>query len=189
VLLVVGTVMAPRAAAAQGGAGFLVGFSSANVDFSSEGFDVSADSRNGFVGGLTFTRLVQNALGYEVDALVTMKGTSFDFPGEGTAKLRVTYLDIPVMARAAIPIAPATRVNLFAGPSFNFKLTSSSEPDEGDENVKPFEFGLVVGGGVTVARFRIDVRYGWGLSNIADDSDDEFTAKNRAFMFLVGMEP
>jgi hypothetical protein len=78
---------------------------------------------------------------------------------------------------------------LLVGPSFNFKLSEKFDPpDEGnlEDQVEKMETTLVIGGGVHVSRFRVDLRYGVGLSNISKDSGSE-KVKNRVFSILVGI--
>jgi hypothetical protein len=163
---------------------------SSNVDFESEGITLNADSKVGFVGGLTFNHAASDMFGVEADAVVSMKGTKFDFGGGEKGTMTLTYLDIPVLARINIP-AGTNRVHRLLGPSFNFKLHESfdhDEDDEGDSGIKAFETALVFGGGVTANRFRIDARYGLGLTSFTDEDEEEFTAKNKVFTVLVGVE-
>jgi hypothetical protein len=48
----------------------------------------------------------------------------------------------------------------------------------------------VIEGGVTVNRLRLEARYGWGLTDIVnqDNPGVDFSAKNRVFSILVGVE-
>ena len=78
------------------------------------------------------------------------------------------------------------------GPSFNFKISEKFEEngveiDNDEDGIEGVETALVFGGGVHVGGFRVDLRYGIGLSNIIKDSEIEgFTGKNRVFSILVG---
>ena len=183
------SIAMPRTASAQ--MGVLVGINSANVDFDADdaGFNISGDRRAGFVGGVSFNLPLQDMFSVEADALFAQKGTEFSFAGE-TGKARANYLDIPVLGRINLTGSDTARVHLFVGPSFNFKLSESFDPDEGndEDEFETFEAALVFGGGVTVSRFRIDLRYGLGLSNILTESagGDVLTGKNRVFSILVG---
>ena len=179
----------PSPAAAQ--PGVLVGYNLANVNFDFASIaSIQADPRSGFVGGFSYNQPVRDQFSVEFDALVAMKGTEFDFGGVDVGKAKLTYLDIPVLARGSFPAGGSTRVHVLAGPSFNFKLNASFEPgdDEDDDGTEAFETAIVVGGGVMFTIFRIDARWAWGLTNIIEESGDELTGKNRVFSLLFGVE-
>jgi hypothetical protein len=182
-VLAVVSVAAPRTASAQ--VGLLVGFNSANIKFDPAG-DSKPERRTGFVAGLSFDVPVQDIFSVELDALFAQKGTKFT-EGSDTFKLRLNYVDIPVLGRINLPGSGPAGVHLLVGPSFNFKVSEKFDPSEGDEDqVEKFETALVIGGGVHVSRFRIDLRYGLGLSNISKDSGTD-KATNRVFSVLVGI--
>jgi len=81
-------------------------------------------------------------------------------------------------------------VHLLFGPSFNFKVSEKFDPEENDteDQFEKMETALLIGGGVHVSKFRVDLRYGIGLSNIIKDSasDGFLTGKNKVFSILVG---
>jgi hypothetical protein len=183
----------PTTAAAQ--IGVLVGVNSAKLHLEDE--SEAADNefierRNGFVGGVTLNMPVQQVFSVEIDALVGVKGAKFDFGGgdEGTVKL--TYVDFPIMGRVNIPGGTNTGFHLLFGPSFNFKLSESFDPDDdpGEDDVfGSLETAVVVGGGVKVSRLRIDARWGMGLTNLEDESDQGSDGvKGRWFSVLFGFE-
>jgi hypothetical protein len=188
VLMTVLSMAMPTAASAQ--IGVLAGLNLADVNFESDviGFDISGESRAGFIGGVAFNVPLQEMFSVELDALFSQKGSEFSTFGE-TGKLRTTYIDIPVLGRYNVPGSAPVRIHVLAGPSFNFKVDESIEPEEdADDQIETFETALVFGGGVTVNRFRVDVRYGWGLTDIVKDEESEglFTGKNRVFSVLAG---
>ena len=180
----------PSPASAQ--VGVLVGFNSAKVDFEDD-TDVPSDAvsrRTGFVGGVTLNVPIQDVFSVEVDALVGLKGAKFDFGGGDTGTIKLTYLDVPVMGRINLG-GMDTGGHLLFGPSFNFKLNEKFEPaDPGDtdDDIKAFETSFVAGAGVMISRFRIDARYGFGLTNIDKFAADGNAIKNQIFSILFGFE-
>jgi outer membrane protein with beta-barrel domain len=186
VLVALSSIAVPSTAAAQA-PGVLVGYNSANINFEATGLTVSADSRSGFIGGFTYNQPVQDMFSVEFDALVSMKGTQFDFGGGDKGTARITYLDVPVLARGTFPSSGTVRAHVLAGPSFNFKINTKFEP-AGEDDSEAFETALVFGGGVTVNIFRVEARYGWGLTNIIKDPGEDLTGKNRVFSILFGVE-
>jgi hypothetical protein len=184
----------PSTASAQ--VGVLVGLNVANVDFdvSDTSISVNGDSRTGFVAGLSFNMPIQEVFSVEVDALFAQKGTKFSATESGftdTAKINLNYVDIPVLAKVNVTGSAPVGVHLLAGPSFNFKVSEKFDPEDAadaDDSIETMETALVFGGGVHVGAFRVDLRYGIGLSNIVKDSasDGFITGKNRVFSILVG---
>ena len=193
VLAVVG-LATPSTASAQ--VGVLVGLNVANVDFdvSDTSVSVNGDSRTGFVAGLSFNMPIQQMFSVEVDALFAQKGTKFTATDGGfidTAKINLNYVDIPVLAKVNVTGSAPVGVHLLAGPSFNFKVSEKFDPEDAadsEDSIEKMETALVFGGGVHVGAFRVDLRYGIGLSNIVKDSasDGFITGKNRVFSILVG---
>jgi len=174
----------PSTASAQ--VGLLVGLNSANLKIDPEEA-VKPDSRTGFVAGLSFNVPVQDIFSVELDALFAQKGAKFSEGGD-IFKVKLNYVDIPVLGRVNLPGSGPVGVHLLVGPSFNFKVSEKFDPDEGsvEDQVKKMETTLVIGGGVHVSRFRIDLRYGLGLSNIEKDSGSD-KVTNRVFSILVGI--
>lgn len=167
--------------------GVLKGLNSANIQFGGDGAAASADPRHGIVGGKYLSHVIRGPVAIELDVLMAMKGTEFEFGQSDAGKAKLLYLDFPLLARLNIPVSGAARLHLIAGPSFNFKLsgTFDREGSAADDRIKVYETALVVGGGATVNRFRIDARYGLGLTDIAKEAD--FTARNRVVSVLVGV--
>lgn len=192
-MLAVIWLAAPSTASAQ--VGVLVGLNVANVNFdvTDTSVSVNGDSRTGLVAGLSFNMPIQEMFSVEVDALFTQKGTKVSFTESGftdTTKVKLNYVDIPVLGRINLNGSAPVGVHLLIGPSFNFKVSEKFDPDENndEDQFEKMETALVIGGGVHVSKFRVDLRYGIGLSNIIKDSasDGFLTGKNKVFSILVG---
>jgi hypothetical protein len=185
-MLAIISVAAPRTASAQ--MGLLVGLNSSTLKFDDdEGLDV--ERRMGLAAGVAFNLPVQDMFSVELDALFAQKGAKLS-DGPDTLEVELNYVDIPVLGRINLPGSGPARVHLLFGPSFNFKVGEEFEENEvesdEEDQVESFETAFVIGGGFTVSRFRIDLRYGLGLSNIAKDAGDNEKVKNQVFSFLVG---
>lgn len=130
------------------------------------------------------------------------------------SKLTMNYIEIPLLVKATF--GESTKFFFSAGPSLgigmggkmkteasvNYMGTSFSETSEGkvhfgDEPENPEEnevyiperldIGLQVGAGVIIIeKIMIDVRYGYGLTNLNGD-DTDGSSYNRAFQFTVGV--
>ena len=186
-------VATPSTASAQ--VGVLVGLNMANVNFdvTDTSVSVKGDSRTGLVAGLSFNVPIQEMFSVEVDALFAQKGTKVSFTESGftdSSKVKLNYVDIPVLGKINLNGSAPVGVHLLFGPSFNFKVSEKFDPEEDDieDQFEKMETALLIGGGVHVSNFRVDLRYGIGLSNIIKDSasDGFLTGKNKVFSILVG---
>lgn len=104
----------------------------------------------------------------------------------------LNYIQIPVLLKfgfdlPAAPVAP----NVFFGPYLGFN--TKAEADDGDDNtvdVDDFftdtDYGVVVGAGLDITKFRIGLRYTAGLTNVLED-DFEDGEKNSAIALTVGI--
>jgi len=183
----------PSRASAQGlDWGGLGGIVWSNVSFDPEDPTVEIDRRVGGIGGVAFnTRFRGDIFSIEADALISSRGADFREVGGGSfeQKVKLTYLEFPVLARGNIGLTSGGYIEF--GPSFNFKLREKFDPedfDTDDDQVETFEFAVLIGGGVKFTRIRMDLRYGWGLTNIAKDADDGEEVKNQYFSLMFGFE-
>ncbi|HEY5132378.1 MAG TPA: porin family protein, partial [Candidatus Krumholzibacteriaceae bacterium] len=110
--------------------------------------------------------------------------------------VKLTYFEIPVLARLNIPTGGAVCPNVYAGPAIGFKMSAKGEAESGSlsaendiEGLKRTDFGIIVGGGLefklTSIRLLFDARYEAGLTSI-DDTADAIDVKNGAISFMVG---
>ena len=144
------------------------------------------------------------------ELLYSIKGAEFSDFGIDF-KFKLTYLEIPVLLRFTIPTEGNVAPALFAGPSVAFNISSKLSGDSAGisvdvdiDNARSVDFGLVLGGAVTVgsgnAKFFIDGRYNLSLTNAFEDVsppglfdvvvDAAGTApdvKNSGFMITVGV--
>jgi hypothetical protein len=129
----------------------------------------------------------------------SMKGDKEDgFVGEipATRTIKLSYLEVPVLAKVNLPTQSKVKPALFAGPSLGIKLGSKVKIEAGGqsqeatlEDIKSIDLGLVVGIGIdfkmTNGTICLDGRYTMGLSSI-DDSPDNLSYKNNVIGFLAG---
>lgn len=188
---------ASTAVAQEISVGVKAGVNFANLKFDPDDNDLDLDNRMGLVAGAFLVVPVTPQFAIQPEALFSMKGATMPMIEDSDAQGRVKldYLDVPVLARFSSPSTTGTSLHLFAGPSFNFRLSAksgvevngeSSDEDVSDQ-VERFELALVVGGGVEFGRLLIDGRYSWGLSNLNKDDQDEMKIRNRVFAVMAGV--
>ena len=143
-------------------------------------------------------------LSFQGELLYAMKGVKAtwdegDEEVKGTTKL--TYLEIPLLLKANIPMDSSVKPHIFAGPGIAFNLSAKHETEGGShpgtvdlEDVKGIDVGAVMGAGVGFPMgsktISFEARYDLGLMNIYDKGEgqtEELEIKNRVFSILVGI--
>lgn len=192
--LVLGLVaLVPSRAAAQEPLSFGVkgGLNIASADVSAVGFNISPDSRPGVVIGAFAGYDFHPYFGVQLEGLYTQKGAKVNEFGLDV-DLRIDYFEIPILARGNVRANEETVIHFMAGPAFAFKIHDTLDLEDigfGFDNIemKSYDVGIAVGGGVTFRKLVFDARYTFGLVNINDEAvEDLLKVKNRAFALTVG---
>jgi hypothetical protein len=189
-------VLAPTASAQLSGAGLKGGVNFSNVDLTGEDIGgLSFDQRIGATGGYFVHWNLNNNFGLHVETLFSQKGTRFNNPfGTGQdLKIRVDYIEVPLMAHFDVPPADRVQVQVFGGAAIAGRLHDSQKlggvklTDDERIPIKNYDVGLTFGAALDVRRVIFDVRYTYGLKNINDGNDsDEFEVRTRTFTTMVG---
>ena len=156
--------------------------------------DVSADSRTGFMGGVTYDfKIPFSPVSIQPGVFYAQKGV--DNSGElGNGEVKLDYIEVPVVAKFDFILDnPMFTPNVYFGPYVGFNVNAEAEalPNPGgdtdnfDDQVKNTDFGVVVGAGADISRFNLGVRYSAGLSNVAED--DNVDGKNGVFSIVAGI--
>lgn len=173
--------------------GVKAGVNFANLNFEGEDADVNFDRRTGLVAGLFVVVPTNSQFALQAEALYSQKGAQFEEDGF-TSKVKLNFLEVPVLARFSTPASNGTSFHVFAGPSLGFKLSAEAvdsfggeeETTDLDDDVKSFDLGLVLGAGVEFGRFIVDGRYSWGLTDINNDDTEDVKVKTRTFTVMAG---
>jgi hypothetical protein len=163
------------------------------------GLDSSeSTSRLGLAGGAYIGFPITSALTFEPGALFVMKGVELtERNNKGTVKVRINYLDVPLLVRWRIPLGTDFASNVFTGPSFGVKLSSSAKLDGPngslDANVDPalksLDVGWAFGLGIVRERFLFEGRFTAGLTDVATTTyPHNDSLKNKTFLLLAGMK-
>lgn len=165
---------------------------------------VTDDALNGFYVGLDYN--IQLAGNFYVAPGVyyssSSKKSSNSFTGSwisytGELKYNEQYIDVPVNFNYRLPLADDFCISLYAGPTFNYGLSSTAESDNNvsvlgfklnpngkvslydSDDYKPFD--VLVGGGVAfdyASQLRISLGYNYGL---LDRNGHDF---NRSYLHM-----
>jgi len=185
-------VLAPAIAAAQSSTTFGVkaGLTAATVKVDdSEG---SFKRLLGAVGGVFIGHNLSDNLALQVEGLASQRGTKTNFGSGAETTYRLTYIDVPVLARFGNTTTNGTHFHVFTGPQFSF-LMSAKESTDGvsgsidlKDELTSSDIGWTVGAGVEQGSLSLDARYTLGLKNINGSPSDPVT-KSRAFAVMVGL--
>ncbi len=157
------------------------------------------DSKVGLTFGGFASFGVSRNLAIETGATFTQRGAKSSSSGV-TEKVKLDYVEVPVLLSVRLPGASAVTPFFGAGPAVGFRVGCSFSASGGgtsvgtgcdvvedalDADLKGTDFGLLGEAGVDVRALRFAIRYYLGLSKI-DGASPAIDAKNRAFSFLVG---
>lgn len=186
---------------AQATFGVRAGINVATVNFQSDGFNISPDSRVGLtVAGLANIP-VNESFSIQPEVHFIQKGYKFEleFFGEVTeTTAKLNYLEVPIHAKYAFG-NENLRFFILAGPAIGFALGGEVEQcDGGDCISEDIEFddndgfnrldlGLSVGAGMNIgSNFFVDLRYVLGITNLSEDDADDIKTTNRGIQIGVG---
>lgn len=187
-------LMSPPFAAAQGRTlGVKGGVNLATQRNSGGAGGPGLQSRVGLVAGMFATMPLFFKLEFQPEALFTSKGARIGREGI-KASLVADYLEVPVLARFSR--RGSFNYYLAGGPAVAFllrahsrtKFASATEEIDITEQVKRFDFGVAMGGGVEFGSIVIDGRYTLGLQDIDKDKGDAVKTTNRAVALTVGFK-
>ncbi len=152
---------------------------------------------------------INDNIAVQPELLFSMKGAKSEFEEEILGvkfsmkeTMKLSYLEIPILAKVSIPMEGKVKPVLLIGPSLGILLSakdkiemeaagvSASAEVDIKEIIKPIDFGLVFGGGVDVAELgpgnlTVDARYTLGLTSI-DDSGLDLSMKNGVISVMAG---
>ena len=154
----------------------------------------------GFVGGVFAEVPVTPGVAFRPEVLYSQKGFSLDASGADGGQqfdisqtLHADYVEVPLLARVALPLSPLLRVGLMAGPAVAFKVRESIDveflvdgqpfPDfedlgdiDTEDVIKTVDLGGVIGAEVGSGPFAVDLRYTAGFLDINKNTEGDSSA-------------
>lgn len=145
-------------------------------------------------------------LGIEFGGSYIQRGSTSTLLQLGDVDLRIQYLRLTGLARAAVPLAGPLSMHVLGGPAIAVEtscerdttlalqpIVISIECDDpaGNAVTGPFDFGLMGGAGLRFAPtgrtvLSVDVLYTHGIGSFLEP-DQDYTAENRAIELQVGI--
>ena len=194
VILSCALFLVPAVGAAQVQVGLQGGIAFSNLSNLRNAIDfrggVDTNARTGVIAGPFVRVAINDKAALQTEALFATRGATAT---DGTNELRIklTYVDIPILAR----FRPAGDGPFYVliGPSVNFNVSAKAVdvfPVEAEidinDDIKTAEFAVVFGAGVSIRRYFVEGRYLAGLTDISDDPNLDAPVRNRGFAILMG---
>lgn len=166
------------------------GVNFANMNLESEDVDLTelaTDGSTKFTVGASFiVPLVGDLLAFQPEVLFTQKGTESTFKVAGieqTLDYTYNYIDIPILLRASLGRTYGDGLGIYVngGVYAGFALSGKTELTIGNtttetdinfddvDNQSRVDFGIAVGGGLTIGNIMFDLRYNHGTNNLLDN--------------------
>jgi hypothetical protein len=153
--------------------------------------------RAGFTGSGILRIRLAGILSAQTEVGFTVKGDRFetDFPSSSST-FYISYLEIPLLLRAGIPVSKETETYGYLGPALGILLDADVRLDDGrfyevNRLIEPLDIGLMFGAGVavdvgTMGSLTFDLRYNLGLRNTIRNPIGDRESFNRAIYLTVG---
>jgi len=153
------------------------------------------------IGGYLVFPLRQAKFKVQAECMITVKGATYKGDVLGShyeSRLKLTYLEIPVLARFDIASRSGAKPAFLIGPAFGIKISAKSESHSigysatsSAQNVKAFDPGVMVGGAVDIpagkGAISLEARYTRSLTTIYESGGgDTPDVKNSVITILLG---
>jgi len=173
------------------------------VDFMTLGGDDANDDlsrRTGFMVGGFVLMDFEGVFALQPELMYIQKGSQRENDVGGTTITTTTkldYIEVPVLAKLAIPTDGLVSPTVFAGPTVGININAKRESEGGgqtstsdiSDSVSGTDFGVALGAGVdytlNAGTISFDVRYELGLTSV-DDTDVDNSIRNQGFMVTAG---
>ena len=199
-LLAAGPAATPGAAQREhADLGFQLGYSRARFSGDQSGL---GESRNGSLFGVFLGTPVAGPLSAQAEIFLAKKGGGLSTAVAGIpvqVSIQLVYVEVPLLARFAIPLGGSVHPNVFGGGSVGLNIgcdiqaevpgviAQQSCTEAGDLSVNTIDLGAVFGAGVEYdwrdSSARLEVRQTIGLREVAPGD----AARNRSWAILFGI--
>lgn len=152
----------------------------------------NVDSKRGLIAGAFVNVSIPNRpLSLQPELLYTQKGVKASGSGLSSS-IELTYIEVPLLFKFSFPKTGQLRTGVFIGPYLGFNINAegtitgngNSSGGSIDESIRNTDFGFVIGGGLGVKIFQLELRYGAGLTKVFEDNS---SGKNGVISLVTGI--
>jgi hypothetical protein len=159
--------------------------------------DSGVGNRTGFHLGLLGSVNISSWFAVQTEFMYSQKGFT---EGDGNVSVDLNYFEIPILWVVQLPekkVSPHLYLGVVLGLEASCKVSTATEKNVNCEDVrdgpslKGADSGIMFGGGVTIAEFGpgsllVDLLFNYGLTNIAEITDDVDSIKTRTAYISAG---
>lgn len=155
----------------------------AGVNFSSLTDASGLDNRTGFLAGVFLGGKLGDKLGIQADLLYSQQGAEFN-----AGDFDLNYINVPIVLKYFV----TDKFHIHAGPQFGVLIDENAQTVVGTVinkiGTKETDVSGIVGAGLDLPfGLRLDGRYNFGLTDVPDDPEKEFTkGKNSVISLSIG---
>jgi len=139
---------------------------------------------SGFAAGGFICYSFNQKFSLQQEVLFTFKGAKINTVSDVYLSNLFMYFELPLLAKMTFRPEHTLQPNIFIGPAFGITIIAVNEVAI-LEDIRGYDLGLVLGAGIDVWKFSLDLRYNFGLLNF-DQSTDNLDLKIRTFSVMVG---
>ena len=173
--------------------GLKAGINSAHQVTEFNGVELSTESINGIVLGALLEIPLSQKVSLQPEFLYMQKGSSLEPLDD---RLKINYLEIPILFKFKFLNKKSFGLNLVAGPSFGYASSGTISDGSGSESLDfdddtiermdiPLQLGLGASTSIGGATLFTEYRYWRSLVNIS--KSDEVTLNNSGFSAVIGV--
>jgi len=156
--------------------GVKAGVNISNLKVDGDGASASFDSKVGLAIGAFAKFNLSEEFVFQPELLFSQYGAKVI-----EENLKLNYISIPLMAKYYFG-----GFNVQAGPQLGLLMSAKAGDEDVKDGMKGMDFGLNLGAGYDFENgLGIDARYNIGLSNIAEDTEDDAKLLNKGFQFTL----
>ena len=159
---------------------------------------------SGLIAGGYVIIPVKNEFSFQPEFLYSVKGATYKsvatfMAGCSEEIIKLTYIELPLLARYDVPSRGAAKPNIVFGPAFGVKLSARTETRSLGVNesgsitgIKTIDPGLVLGGGIDIGaaggKITLELRYTMGLATIVEHAEGNVDIRNSAGSLMLGYQ-
>lgn len=168
-LLLAALLVSAPLAAAQTSFGLRAGLNVSTIIPDNDVDLADRGAKLGFTGGVFAEVPLARGFSIQPEVLYSQKGVSRDAPNEDVG---VDYLEVPLLAKVAVPVSDLLDVDVYAGPALAVKLGDDDEVSTLRYNST--NLGVAVGLGVASGPFGVDARYTFSVQDATEGEANDF---------------